>query len=264
MQPRLFGGRAFGTAFGQSNPGEDRGGQTKQRRGKCRPGRAVGVVADDARQCRTHGKPDPESRPHQPHAAGAGRRRGDVADVRLGGRNVSTGDAVDHAGQIDQPQPGRGVFKIVLRRIAQQQIADRAAELREDQHRPSAELVAEQPQHRCCNELTEREDRKNDLDLRDRSIKFLREKRQLRQDDPEAQQVDENDEKHDPEGIARDGSFGNGFGHRPGVIAKPPADVPSTATSCSIDLWHYRSPWAGTSSVASRLTATSGRIPLAT
>ena len=118
-----------------------------------------------------------------------------VADVRLRGRDVPAGEAVDHAREVDQRQPERLARPVAGHRDAEQDEPGDRAELRHDQHRPAADAVADQPEHRRADELADRVDGKQQPDLERADVVLLRPQRQQRDDDAEAEQVGEDDQE---------------------------------------------------------------------
>ena len=133
-------------------------------------------------------KPRPNAAPRIPERFRTLARLGHVGDVGAGDGDVSTRQAVDDA---RREQHGEAL------RHRQHHEADDGADEAENEHGAPAEPVGQHPEHRRGNELCEGERGEEKADDDRRGAEGLRVERQQRDDDAEADEIDEDREEDD-------------------------------------------------------------------
>ena len=174
--------------FRQPEPRHARRDQRDERRRPDR--RRITDLHQDAAQGRPQDEPEAKRRADQPVRARAVLRLRDIGDVGARGRDVAARQAVDDA---RQKQHRHAVSEREHRK------ADDRAGQAEDQHRPPAVAVRQLAERRRGGELADREHREQQTDHDRRGAEGFRVERQQRDDDPEADQVDEDGEENDEE-----------------------------------------------------------------
>jgi hypothetical protein len=177
----------------RSSPGRKRnghrGGRERQRRGDP-DRRGDRDPGEHAAQRRPEHETETERGADEPVRAGAIFRFRDVGDVGARRGDVSARQPVDDAREKEHRE--------AVREREHHEADDGTGET-EDEHRPPAVPVGQIAEDGRRDKLTDREDRKEQPDLERRGAERLRVKRKQRDDDPEADQVDENRQKDDEE-----------------------------------------------------------------
>ncbi len=152
--------------------------------------RAVGDVAHDPADHRAKGEPKAKSRADDPHRTRTIFRGADIGDVRLRGRDVATGNAVDDARDKEERE-----------RIgpAHDEKTERGPGQTNDQDRAPPDAVGEPAEDGGKDDLHPGIDASEPADLERGGIEMLRVKRQHRDDDAEPHHVDEDGEKDEEE-----------------------------------------------------------------
>jgi hypothetical protein len=132
-----------------------------------------------------------DPRADEPHPLRALLARGDVRDVGLGDRDVAGGDAAPEAGGEQQPQRGG---------VREDQHADGRGGDARDEDRAAAGAVAEVPPERDEEELHQRVRRAEERGGEARRAELPGDARQVRHNQPEAEQVEEDRQEDRAEG----------------------------------------------------------------
>src|SRR6202034_4171180 len=149
---------------------------------------------------------DAERRSHETEMLGALLRRADVGHVGIRGRERGSRDAGDHAAR-EQPADHR-------RRAHDQVVAPQRPQ-RKQQYRAAPEAVAEVSEHRRAEELHQRVDERQPAAVGRRAVhgdpgQLHDEARQHRQDDAEADRVDQHRDEYEGERGPAAASFAHG------------------------------------------------------
>ena len=175
----------------QQDDGEDQRDRREDRRrkGRARQRRRAGIRAgEQPADRRAEGEAQAEGRADHAHALGAVLLGGDVGDIGLRRRDI--------AGPGPRQQPRREQHP---ERIGETEpeIREHRAGQADQQHRPAADPVREPAPDRRSEELREGIARHHRRHLEWRGREFQRVVRQQRDHDPEADQIDEDDEEED-------------------------------------------------------------------
>ena len=188
MRPSVLVEAVATPRFGQEEPRRHEVREAERRR---EPHRRLGRdAAQQAADRRAEDESQPERRAHQAHAAGAVLRRGDVGDVGLRGGNVRAGNAADDAR--DEQQHQRAGER-------ERHVREAGAEQADQDDRLAADLVGPAAPDRREHELHQREARAQQPDRECGRAERLGVERQQRNDDAEAEQVDEDGNEDDDE-----------------------------------------------------------------
>ena len=134
---------------------------------------------------------DAESNADHAERFGAVLRRGHVGDIGLRERKIAGRESVDDPRQEDQPKRARE---------RQDQESDERADLADDQQRLAPHVVRHPAEDGAGDELAERVGRNQQADDRGRRAEVFRVERKQRQDDRQAEDVNQNDEKNGKKG----------------------------------------------------------------
>jgi len=170
--------------LGQSGRGEDEI-RERQRAGKEHRHPQTRMPHDSAERRPQH-EAESERRTDESHSLGAMLVIGGVGDVGLRGRNRCGACAV-HRARREQPEKCSG--KSV------NQVADRRAEQSQQKDRTASDAIGNSAEDRRKHELRQRIDRKQQPHSDRADAHLMREHRQERDDDAEAEQVDEDGQK---------------------------------------------------------------------
>ena len=170
---------------------EPRHGRRDQRDGCGRPNRGgVAEPREDPTQSGPENETEAECSTNQSVCARAILGLGDVGDIGACRRDIAARQAVDDPGQ-EQHRDAVGHRK--------HHEANDCTQQAEDQDRAAAVPIRPVAEHRRGQQLADREHREQQADDERRRAKRLGIERQQRDDDPEADQVDEDGQKDDEE-----------------------------------------------------------------
>ena len=152
--------------------------------------RAVGDAAHHAADQRPESEPEPEGGADHAHGARPFFGRGHIGDVGLGNGDVPAGDP-------GQNPPGEKQRERL--REAHERETGRGADDAHEQNRPPSEAIGEFAEDRREDDLHAGINAGEPADRDRGGVEVLRVKRQDRNDDAEAHQVDEDGEEEDEE-----------------------------------------------------------------
>ena len=150
-------------------------------------------VAQNAAEHRPDDEADAEHGMEQAEALGALLFGGDVGDVGRGDGHVGAGETGDRPTDDEHPELGRE---------GHEEIVDGGARQRDQQHRPAAEAVAHDPEHRRKDKLHRRIERVHDADLGSDvgDVGHVgQQPRQDREDEPDAHSIERHGGEDDDE-----------------------------------------------------------------
>jgi len=183
MQPGLVAGLRI-EGLWKERENEKKSDQRGRRRGGARQPRGDGH--EHAADRRPEDEAETECGADQPHALGPVFRPGDIGNDRLRGRDVATGDTVDDARCKQHSQRAGN---------AEEHIADRRTDERDQEHRAPPEPVGEPTEDGREDELHDRERGHQEAEDHRRGSVLLGIERQNRDDDAETHQIDEHDQE---------------------------------------------------------------------